>query len=469
MDYRELVDNFLHIASIISVEQDDSGDGLVYKIIAANDAYKRTVVESPELFVDNVPYTKYIKRDLNFELLVRQCVDSKVPLHSYVDAAYYNAWMSIFMFPLKSDDDRKLVLFSYEFSPKADSEKLSDISAKAASHVLRTCIRIRETDDFKEAMNLVIADIRKLCKSSRCCILLTDFEKETCQVLCEDVFEDDDDKPLQFYIDQGGFFDIVKTWGSLIDGSNCFTINSDEDMRLVEKVSPIWATSLKSAKIKNLVIYPLRSGHKTIGYIWAKNFDSEDMLMIKETLEITTFILSSEIANDQMVSQMKIMSSTDLLTGVLNRNAMNNRILDNDSGTALIDKEFGLFFVDVNGLKTINDTKGHLAGDSLLKDMAHTLEEFFPGKEVYRVGGDEFLVIATKITREEFDDYNRILRENTERENRAHYAFGSAFSQDIPDIRKAMQYADKTMYDDKEQYYKRHPEYEWDRRVARKG
>ncbi len=470
MDYREWIDNFLHIACIISVEQGEGDNDLTYKIIAANDGYKRSVVASPELFEDHVPYTRYIKRDLNFELMVRKCVESKTPLHSYVDAAYYNAWMSIFMIPLKSEDDKKLCLFSYELSPKADTDKLSDISANAAAHVLRTCIRLRETDDFQEAMEHVIADIRTLCSASRCCILLTDFEKETCQVLCESIGEEDeDDRPLQFYIDQGDFFDIVKTWGDLIDGSNCFIISGEEDLHHVERVAPKWAESLKQAKIKTLVIYPLRSGHKTIGYIWAKAFDAENTMQITETLEITTFILSSEIANDQMVRQMKIMSSTDLLTGVLNRNAMNNRILDNDSGASPIEKEYGLFFVDVNGLKSMNDSKGHIAGDGLLKDMALTLQEFFPGKEVYRIGGDEFLVIATNITREQFDEYNRVLRANTERKNRAHYAFGSSYSEDIPDIRKAMQHADKAMYDDKELYYKRHPEYEWDRRTARKG
>ena len=353
-------------------------------------------------------------------------------------------------------------------TPKADADKLSDISANAAAHVLRTCIRLREADDFQEAMDQIIVDIRKLCQASRCCILLTDFENDTFQPLCEDIFEDEDKETLQYYLDHG-LIDIVKTWPKLIDESNCFTIDSEDDMRHVEEVLPAWAESLRVACIRNLVIYPLRSGHKTIGYIWAKNFDSSNILVIKETLEITTFILSSEIANEQMVRQMKIMSSTDLLTGVYNRNAMNNRISDNDTGASVIDREFGLFFIDVNGLKTMNDTRGHIAGDQLLKDMANTLKEFFPGHEIYRVGGDEFMVIATNITRETFDGYMSLLSENTEREGRAHYAFGGSFSGDIPDIRKAMQHADTTMYENKELYYRRHPEYEWDRRRSRKG
>jgi len=71
---------------------------------------------------------------------------------------------------------------------------------------------------------------------------------------------------------------------------------------------------------------------------------------------------------------MKVMSSSDLLTGVFNRNAMNNRILDDVNGKKEIKKPFGVYFIDVNGLKTINDTKGHLSGDELLKDVASTLQ-----------------------------------------------------------------------------------------------
>ena len=88
--------------------------------------------------------------------------------------------------------------------------------------------------------------------------------------------------------------------------------------------------------VKTLVIYPLRSDNKTIGYIWAGNFDSSKTLMIKETLGLTAFTLSTEIANEQNIIKMKIMSTTDLLTGVYNRNAMNNRISDNLNGSSPI-------------------------------------------------------------------------------------------------------------------------------------
>jgi GGDEF domain-containing protein len=57
------------------------------------------------------------------------------------------------------------------------------------------------------------------------------------------------------------------------------------------------------------------------------------------------------------------------------------------------EQDYYVSVVDLNGLKTINDTKGHLAGDNAIKELAEFLKGF---GEVIRMGGDEFLVIAKK-------------------------------------------------------------------------
>ena len=65
--------------------------------------------------------------------------------------------------------------------------------------------------------------------------------------------------------------------------------------------------------------------------------------------------------------------------------------------------EFGLVIFDVNGLKHINDTQGHEAGDKLLKDACSLICKTFSHSPVFRIGGDEFVAIL------EGEDYlNRI-------------------------------------------------------------
>lgn len=463
MDYKNLLESFQGVASILAVDlKVESGDSR-YKVVDGNEAYKRTVVKSLDEFEQNVPYTRYIMKATNFENLLEAVASSGKPLHTYFDIELYNAWMEVFYLPLKSDDpDRKLILFTYEMNQKANVEKLTDITPETATNVIQTCLRLRETDDFKESMQEVVKDIRRQCGSERCSILLTDYEKRDYRLLCEDYNHDDPAQmPMEYYLTEE-FYAVIETWPRLINKSNCFIITSERDMENASMIVPEWIKSLRGAGLSSLVIYPLRSDNKTIGYIWAGNFALEKTQMIKETLGLTAFILSAEIANDQNVKKMKIMSSTDLLTGVFNRNAMNNRISYDVSGENEIIKPFGVFFIDVNGLKTINDKQGHLAGDNLLKDVATTLKELKSDKaEIYRVGGDEFLIITPETTREDFDSLKDQLFESCERPGRAHFAIGACHSTEYDDVRRAMQIADARMYEVKEEYYSRHPEYEW--------
>ena len=466
MDYKNLVDSFAQIAAVISLDLRDTKISENYKVAAANDIYKHSVVKDINDFVCNVPYTNYIRRDRNFEKMVEECVTKRHPVHAYVDAAFFNSWMDIYMLPLNSEDENTgCCIFSYNMTPKADVDKMMDINADTALYVLKTCLRLRGNTDFQEAMNTVIADIRESCNAKRCTILLVDKENRKCSALCENYIDHVNEFPMDYYMDEN-FYSIVETWPRLIDGSNCFMISDEEDLKRVDEVAPEWAASLRLAHIESLVIYALKAGDETIGYIWAGNFDTSNITRIKEILEITTFILSSEIASHEMVKRMKILSSTDLLTGVMNRNAMNNRIMDHDNGINMIKKPYGIFFIDVNGLKTVNDTNGHIAGDNLLKDVAVTMKEHFKKGEIYRVGGDEFMVIAESVGCREFDALEKDLRKDCERPGRAHYAVGACFSDETDDIKKAMQIADTRMYEDKEAYYARHPEYEWSRRFT---
>lgn len=100
--------------------------------------------------------------------------------------------------------------------------------------------------------------------------------------------------------------------------------------------------------------------------MWVTNFDTSKTLQIKETLEISTFFIASEIANYQLLNKLEVLSNMDLLTNVQNRNSMNNRISQFLNGEVTY-KSLAVVFADLNGLKPVNDIQGHDAGDNLLK------------------------------------------------------------------------------------------------------
>ena len=100
------------------------------------------------------------------------------------------------------------------------------------------------------------------------------------------------------------------------------------------------------------------------------------------------------IRSEAELGAMRTIANTDPLTGVKNKLAyttaearMNNEIAAGTAG------EFAVLVCDVNGLKHINDTQGHKAGDAYLCLASNMVCEFFKHSPVFRVGGDEFVVL----------------------------------------------------------------------------
>ena len=85
---------------------------------------------------------------------------------------------------------------------------------------------------------------------------------------------------------------------------------------------------------------------------------------------------------------------TDAMTGVLNRNAYEERLKKLRKPSANL-RDITVIVADVDGLKEINDTYGHHTGDEAIKIVASFLETSIGEKgEIYRVGGDEFVCIT---------------------------------------------------------------------------
>jgi diguanylate cyclase (GGDEF)-like protein len=84
----------------------------------------------------------------------------------------------------------------------------------------------------------------------------------------------------------------------------------------------------------------------------------------------------------------------DPLTGMLNRKALHVRIEELRQQSAITGEPVGLIVADLDHFKSINDTHGHAAGDAVLKDVAYALRKALRAFDlVYRIGGEEFLVL----------------------------------------------------------------------------
>lgn len=155
----------------------------------------------------------------------------------------------------------------------------------------------------------------------------------------------------------------------------------------------------------------------------------------------------------QKLTVAKNMAEIDALTGIKNKNAykmredlMNARIQDGKQ------PEFAIVVFDVNDLKRINDTEGHEVGDKRICEACEIICKTFKRSPVYRIGGDEFVVISQD------EDYDRsealldtisLYNGNAIVDGKVVIACGMARFEDDDDVAAVFRRADRKMYENK--------------------
>ena len=100
--------------------------------------------------------------------------------------------------------------------------------------------------------------------------------------------------------------------------------------------------------------------------------------------------------NTQHRKKLQDLAARDGMTNLKNRRSLENEL--EIIATSKRDMEFGLIILDLDNLKTINDQMGHPTGDRILTDLAHLLARTIRrSDEVYRYGGDEFVVLVANV------------------------------------------------------------------------
>ena len=127
-------------------------------------------------------------------------------------------------------------------------------------------------------------------------------------------------------------------------------------------------------------------------------------------LHIHTMEFSNQTDEEQMRMQ-EILISTDAMTGLSSRHAYSKTLNDY---SADLPADLAAFSIDINGLKTANDSLGHEAGDELICGAAECILKTFGDKgQCYRTGGDEFIVLAN-MDREQADRALKQLKKQTQ-------------------------------------------------------
>ncbi|MBU2984369.1 EAL domain-containing protein [Saccharophagus degradans] len=117
----------------------------------------------------------------------------------------------------------------------------------------------------------------------------------------------------------------------------------------------------------------------------------------------------------QYATEIEYRKTHDELTGLNNRKALEAYLNKTFESQSLFSKPIAMIYINVDQLKVVNDTCGHIAGDELLKQLVHILKNTDVTYDyLARVGGDEFALIKEDATIEQAEEVAEIIRSTVE-------------------------------------------------------
>ena len=177
-----------------------------------------------------------------------------------------------------------------------------------------------------------------------------------------------------------------------------------------------------------------------------------DMQKKLENEPFFNMILANMFYNANMFEKLKSEKYIDSLLNVYNRRAYDELLAQNN-----LYNNIGVAFVDANGLGIVNNKYGYQKGNELLKNVTKSLTDNFRPSDIYRIGGDEFLIICSNIDRELFTEKivdSQIALAETEYSA----TYGVVYATSSNDLEELVEEASIRMKESKEKHRIDHPE-----------
>jgi diguanylate cyclase (GGDEF)-like protein len=217
-----------------------------------------------------------------------------------------------------------------------------------------------------------------------------------------------------------------------------------------------WA---KREKIVAFAGHPLVIDNKLIGVIalFSRNVLTE---LVLKALSHVADIVALGIKQKKMEDKHRELAITDELTGLLNRRGFFTLAEHQCKLSTRSKRTMALLYLDLDGLKIINDEFGHEVGDKALVESAHIFRATFRSSDIIaRIGGDEFAVLLTELpNRNDENSIMKHLQDNIKKHNKSEilnfallFSMGMAYYnfENPCSISKLLSQADKSMYENK--------------------
>lgn len=241
-------------------------------------------------------------------------------------------------------------------------------------------------DDFTAAVNSVLTTILEYYDADRTYIFEFQWKKNLTRntyEICRDGISPQIENLQTVPVD------VVARWVDSFEDQeqNTIIFIGDVDALKDDPTHRLEYDYLHPQGIKSLIAVPIFINGKLHGFHGIDNPRSHmDALTLLTQL---TYIIANELQKRLLTEALTKKSYQDPLTG------LNNRLAYDEMLEHLRGKEFpvGVGFLDINGLKWINDTLGHDMGNKVIQKICTILNEHIEQQYIYRISGDEFVMI----------------------------------------------------------------------------
>lgn len=234
---------------------------------------------------------------------------------------------------------------------------------------------------------------------------------------------------------------VVSPWMDAFASADSATINDLEEIR---DVSPDLYNLLKPQDIQSVFVVPLHINGLLSGFIGVDNPRNRQHDL--PLLHSLAYFIDNTISKTRMADELRTLGLRDPLTGLGNRNAYLTACKSFSEAPV---PKIGIVFIDLNGLKRINDTYGHEKGDEYIQGMSRIFARHFRSSDIFRIGGDEFVFVCSKIREDIFLLKLESMRKECEAAYPGGLALGYLWKDSADRLDELIQQADERMYQEK--------------------
>lgn len=237
----------------------------------------------------------------------------------------------------------------------------------------------------------------------------------------------------------------IDDWYKTLQQNGPIVLTDDHELK--KQVPKIYDYFVSEKNTITLVI-PLLYKETIKGFFCLEHLKKDPFENVKEIGKMSSYFITSVLERRDLVEYLKFLGYHDQLTNALNRYALNEYIASND-----FDQNIGMVYCDIIGLKNVNDMLGHSGGDRLIIQTYEALASVFSPDQVYRIGGDEFLVVCGGVEESEFELKLELLKREVTSRN-CDLSIGSVWEKaGKKDFRLLLKKADESMYKEKKNFY----------------